>query len=349
MTETLTAPSPQIIVGDLKANGYARARTEFPNTADVIEMLNYVDFLAMNNACSADDLPLPVVSGEQWKLTRSELTQLFFGHIDKKREADLKNIALPNPDIQKALAELSKRRKGQSLEALRRRVSEYLAEHDALVGSAYDYLSRARKTREEIDMIEGGDLSQKMVDDLIKALQETNWNFHKYNGRNVIEFVNRADVMLRYIEPKAGIRYELNCGKYKISVNLDTMQEMMAGHMGTVTNDIVRNIHPHIAETGRVCWGNAEQTIRDAKLRGDLATVLRVTDSLLQNYNEASPYVRIPEFATAIRIRDERERSKHGQKAKAKTAADGDVYEDQEIFDDEPDFEDDYEEGENDE
>ena len=57
-----------------------------------------------------------------------------------------------------------------------------------------------------------------------------------------------------------------------------------------------RYFHPHLSDSGEVCWGNAEGTVSLALARGDFATALELLQALLCTYNHESPYVSFEQF-----------------------------------------------------
>lgn len=345
-TEVVSAPgsaaatATKLKVGELKANGYVRAR-EFKNAKEAMELLNYIDFLAMNNAINVDDLELPIeeTKDQTWKLDRAEINALFFGHAEKKKEQEAKDTVLPPDDVKKAISNLAKSRKENAIARYKATVQARMDDFNSYWLNCEQMIAQAKAAQDSINQLEGVDNSEKMLQNILDTLKVTNWNFLQFDRtHNFIKFVNRSDLILRYIVPQSGIRYETNCGKLLVTINLNNMEVRVAGFERAMPSSIGRYIHPHVSGN-TVCWGNAAATQRDAAIAGDIATILKLLDSLLQNYNEASPYIRIDEFDRQIKMKEEQERRAYGkaqQAAQARTTED--EFFDEDVFDDEPEF-----------
>ncbi len=337
-----TAPPPEqpkgIKVSDLKAGAFTGAKDLFSNSATAIEILNFIEFLGQNNSMSVDDLEIPYKPGEktEWKLTRAEATKLFFGYQEAKATDIKSKIIVPNLDAQKAIGVAMKSRLANSLESIKNTVKDNMRQAGDYDRAALDYLTRARKAQEQLEDMTNFDPA-KRIQDVIEQLQFTNWNFHKFHS-NCLEFVSRSDVMLRHIEPKAGINYELNCGKYLARINLSSMTMSMLRYERNAPTTCVP--HPHVKSDGHICFGNAADAYNKAVVAGDIVALLKILDAMLPNYNPASPYTSIENFKIALQERDRLEKEAYGKKNK--TGEDVAIT-DQDILDDEPEFHDDIE------
>lgn len=322
--------STTLRVGELKANGYSLAKSKFKNTDSVFEILNYIDFLAMNNSTSADELELPE-QGEEWKLTKAEANDLFFGYIEKKG----KEVNLLGDRAKSVVDSYIIQRQSRITSEIESRIEDFIYRYNDHNRQLFDLMRKIRDNRHRLEIIKsssdnGSDLIVSGIDEAIK---QTNFDFLEVDGRKIV-FVHRADLILRYINPSAGIRYELNCGKFQVSIDFSSMNVEVTGYSNYVPNNINAHIHPHIDNEGGICWGNASQDYRDAAQVGDVGKILRIIDALLQTYNEDSPYISINMFAQCINERDERERIKHETPQEEEEC--------EEVFDDEEDFEDEF-------
>lgn len=325
------APESTIKVGELKAGAFSRAKQEFTNNKDLIDIINYIDFLAMNNSISADDLDLPFSASQgkkEWKLTKAEATKLFFDHVEAKKAANAIAIKLPDDSEQDRIRRAFQTNVERHRNEWRSTIQACLNDATTRLSQMYDHLAKARSFQERIDASNPG---VDRLNDILKAIEGTNWNFTQIRG-TVIEFENRADVILRHIEPKAGLNYELNCGRYRLQIEIVNMTPRIYAHKGTVQPAYVPCVHPHVSRHGEVCFGNAQDTVNKAVIVGDVATILRTLDALLPNYGD-NPFISIETFKQAIIERDRREELKHGKE-------DAEAFgEDEECLDDEP-FED---------
>lgn len=346
-TEIITAQPPQLTLGELKAAGFMKIKAVFTNTKDAIDIVNYFDFLANMNAANVDDMPLPYreEAGQEWKLTRQEATQLFFGHLEAKKEAIAANVKLPDNVTILHLERLVINRKSGYLSSLEDDLMSKKADASSTFRSAYEYLGQAKEIQDKIEIIRGGN-PLVLVKQLKDGLPSTNWNFYNYVDSNqIISFVSRTDVILRHIDARSGMHYELNCGKFRLDVRLSDMRLWLKPHEHAVERQDGHHVHPHVDSGGTICFGNGQDAANTAIMGGDVLTILKLLDAMLPNYG-GNPYQALPDFKKSIEKRDARERIMHEQKAKGPQ----EVLEDEEAaIDDEPDFLEEFEFDENEE
>lgn len=341
IVEVAAAPAtsviPRLKVKDLKAGAFSRLKAEFSNHADAIEIMNYIEFLAQNNSTSADELELPYPAEEKlkkWELTRAEATALFFGHIEAKNEELRKSVVLPSDDAQKAIIAAMKSREAQAKASITARLATHTLNAADYNRRANSELALARNLNEQLELMDGSGASETRMTKIMDALASTNWNFHRINGTK-LEFISRTEVMLRHIEPKAGMHYELNCGKFKVSIDLNGMYVNLQRHERCAVGG---HWHPHVDSQGTICFGNGAATYNQAVVNGDVLAILQLIDKLLPNYGD-QPYVTINNFKKGIDERDRLEREAYG-KAKGQKTTQAGTADDQEILDDEPAFDD---------
>lgn len=239
------------------------------------------------------------------------------------------------------------------MDQLKASIDDHLRLADVKALEMVRCLENAKKLQDEIDSASGVDKVTAKLEDNLARLASTNWNFHRF-ANGAIEFVSRTDVILRYIKEAAGLKYELNCGKFKATFPLSSMQVLVTGHERTTQRPgtMSLNIHPHVKANGTVCFGNGADTYNRLVMQGDFVGVLQLLDKMLPHYNSGSPYINIEAFKANLAERDRLEQEAHVKKeAQAAAIARGETLPpelaDQEILDDDPDFTDDviWEEG----
>lgn len=328
-------------VSALKDSGFYLVKEKVENAAELIEMLHYIDFLAQINAVDIGNLELPL-EGDSFKLTKSDVTKLFFGHIENKKE-EIKAAVVPIPantleDIKNSLVNTRDNMRHQQTRIIKQwRDDARFRYHDG-----DELLSQAVKKHRELNSITFDDPAEA-IDKVVNGLPATNWDFHEYDSHDkTISFVSRSDVLLTHKIPEAGMSYELNCGKFRCEIHLENMRVKVVAHKGCVTDrdssepDVDEvNIHPNVNSDGSVCWGNAAGTFEECSMAGDILKVLQILDALLPNYGQP-PYCDIETFQKDINNRDERLRKLREQQEKMPTTAEG-PYGEQEFFADDTD------------
>lgn len=339
MTTEAAVESKTITVGELKANGYTLAK-KCEDKDKVLELLNYLDFLAMNNAFPADGLAVPLNLGS---LERGDLNTLYFAFMEQEKNKDKANIVLPSDSMKKSILASIDRRRETSVARLRSSVERYKSEAINYMSAGDMKLRDARKFQMDIEFMLKEDQTSFM-DGMIESISSTNFNIHHFHERDqIISFVNRSDVILNYKEPKAGIDYSINCGKYMVQIYLVDMGIIFKRFQGNVLeSNSGRYIHPHARDNDAPCWGNAADTVANARVKGDIGTIIKVIDSILQNYNPDSPYVSIEEFKEYTKYRDAENARIHARREAAKQkgetapeeAQEGDEYDDEQFLED---------------
>lgn len=337
-----TASAVMVKVSDLKANGYHKVRSEFKEVQKALELLNYIDFLSATSASPADNLEIPIEDGEI-KLTRKDLNQLFFAAQANDIELEKNNVSLITDEAQAAIRKVLEDRRNKRLSDMEKRIESLMYTAQQSATHMQTTLSEARKERINLEVFKGEDQT-KFIPDVMQAITESNWNFHRFHGGNM-EFINRTDVFLVYTNRKTNESYSVNCGKFKVVININNMSLIVYKSSHNIIGTTSTHMHPHCLDSHTPCWGNAAGLYQKLVLTGDIGGVLKLIDSLLANYNPDSPYIEIHRFAQLAKERDEREAAEYGQRkereARAKdapqptTTGDGNEWDDEDTIDDE--------------
>lgn len=327
-------------VADLKKDGFYLVKESIKNADELIDMLYYIDFLAQNNMVDPGEMALPIEE-DTFKLTKSEVTALFFGHIEEHKEV-LQAAAVSIPESEFArLSEHVVKNRSAYYETKMRTISDYRARAERCIADAENLLTMAVQKNLEINFIRGED-PLIAVKALVDGLHKTNWNFLGFS-MGVLSLKSRSDIMLVHKVPEAGISYDLNCGKFVMQITLSNMAIKMIGDEGSVSSNMGEGwyIHPHVGSSSHVCWGNAKASAEEARLKGDILKTVQIIDALLPNYG-SNPFILIGDFHKNIEKRDERLRREREQKDKAPEPQTG-PFADQEFIEpddlDEPYFE----------
>ena len=282
VTAPAAEPPKNLTVRDLKAGAFSRVKEDFKNPADAIEILNYIDFLAQNNSMSADDLELPFLNDgtkKEWKLDRAETTKLFFGHVEAKSEELKKNVKLPDEAARAAILAAANTRKEASKRRIVDQEKNFIRQATEYYQHAQNQLGEARKMREQIELMEGTD-ETKRLQELVDGIAATNWNFHEFKNGYMF-FVSRSDIILRHIEPKAGLNYELNCGKFKLEIKMDNMSVRMLAFERCVLRALPSRTSTPRQHVGRRMLRQRRSHGSRARVSGDILKMLRLLDALL--------------------------------------------------------------------
>lgn len=98
-------------------------------------------------------------------------------------------------------------------------------------------------------------------------------------------------ITIAHYNAKAGIEMKVPMGSYKVTWFPRQGQVRAVGHVGHITVEGYQ--HPHITSEGGICWGNAVDVHSNGMSNFDPKPSLEALQVILQNYNPASPYVRL--------------------------------------------------------
>lgn len=306
------ASRDELTLSNIKQNGYYFVRHQEglsdEDKDSIIETLNYVEKIALEAGISIYRWnPWQVwglEDGSKKLVTHTgEINRRLFGHYRANRPAipESRATMLKWREQINAGYSLVVRRKLESLKASRRRARQdamrYYNQHVEKLKSVHEYAI-------QIEQFKGSDNGKIDLFPKIEAICSSFWQFFQV-ADNDIDFITSQDVVIKEINPRAGINCVVNLGRLRARLdpvagtlmvlrfknNLNAYDDENECSMGYY--------HPHISEGGRICWGNvSDQAMR---LLSDLkyAEVFQLLASLLMNYNTDNPYCIIQAFENA--------------------------------------------------
>lgn len=128
--------------------------------------------------------------------------------------------------------------------------------------------------------------------DVVKEIHaEGRWKLLRASKvEGFVEFVQLHDTILSWRDRDKAVDVQVNLGRFTARVHLNGHVSIHP-HSGNIEANGYN--HPHTKKNGWVCWGNAQQEVRNAFVANDLKKVLAIVQLFLTEYNDASPYVSI--------------------------------------------------------
>lgn len=139
----------------------------------------------------------------------------------------------------------------------------------------------------------GGMVLPKFEDLIEKVYADPFWSVsHVDKQYYKVKFTSKHAVC-RYVNKTQGVDMTVNFGVFQVEWRILTNDIKVLPISDNLEVD--GHHHPHISY-GVVCWGNAKDTVVNALMAFDIASVLKVVQSILTTYNPDSPYVEMSRF-----------------------------------------------------
>lgn len=179
---------------------------------------------------------------------------------------------------------------------------------DNELGRALDYmrqadqrLREAGKYRAKYELLVGTK-GVDMTEEIMKVLSD---GWYEYD-RAKTERMNREEdqrqvwfttkpITLAYYKQAAGIDLRVNMGRYKVAYM--PLINRIQVHEYTDNTKYREYYHPHVGNEGDVCWGNGYERVTKALKEYKVSDALAILRTLLQTYNDESPYASLQDFA----------------------------------------------------
>lgn len=124
-----------------------------------------------------------------------------------------------------------------------------------------------------------------------------------YTCPNKLLWFTTKDITLTHKNPSAGIDLEVPMGNYYVTVNMETYDVRVK----PCNNNLQYSgyYHPHVNESGRVCWGNAAEVMAQALEDMKPSVALTALQIILTTYNDESPYALLRDFEESYEMNGE--------------------------------------------
>lgn len=258
--------------------------------------LAWVQVLCAQTGDDPKSIPAEVLKVMEAADTKNKLNELYFSWRSQflaqhkvelsaaDRELFTKIITVKNhPEYQEATLKIQRIR--QDVDTYHNRIRDNL-----------------RAMQPWIDKLNALDVKTEMdLYPMVEQVIADGW--YKFNAADTIDKLKRGsrvfmfetpDVVLGFFNRKAGISKSLNMGRF--SVEWRIAENCIIVGMLERNVEVSNHIHPHVASSGSVCWGNAAQVYSQGMMYKDPVEAMRALRVILTTYNAESPYVSIESF-----------------------------------------------------
>ena len=261
----------------------------------------YIAYLAQQTGTHVDQWDLEKVFGltENFKneIGRSVINKKFFQEAEKiKKKTAVKKK--PDVAIKKTItAAVAKRKKHDATELKRlladrteflRLAGEHAMRYQASVSQAAGAARELRRLKK---------INVSVPDQIEKIVKGGFWELHEFVD-DTLSFVTKNDIIISHGNRKALEGTGVNFGKFRVEVELRDAVVEVFPHGNNIYDEAGAYYHPHVDESGDVCWGNAAGSAATFLTDLDIVGLLLLLSTLLSNYNSSAPFVNLEDFVS---------------------------------------------------
>ena len=203
-----------------------------------------------------------------------------------------------NPAIKRVVEETIREEAEERRREAERVVESYLARANEQLDEANYLLGKAAEARRK-----EGDATNKLahlaeeVATICKSWYTLDEARSAADAYKTLHFITDK-VYIRHVNASAGINTTLNMGQYRIAYTpMDASIKVFAHKYNRVSRGYV---HPHVSINNDPCWGDGTSTMMQSLTAFKPSAAFGVLRSLLQTYNDGSPYASLVRFAECI-------------------------------------------------
>lgn len=267
-----------------------------------IKALKYIEGLASKTQTDVSDWDIGVLFAKDsdyeydYVEGKGEINEIFFSHKDKLAKGvegfseEIK--ARVNRDIQAM---------GGDLAYLERELKVNEGERDRWYRTMVQYAQKTAECQWAIDRIKNG-TNPNLVENLDKALRaQTFFRFRAVQGREIV-LHTVADTILTHKNPAQGIDTRLNVGTFNVNFSISGLVPSVHPRANNIFTGERGYYHPHVANNGHICFGEAAARAFKAQVEGDFTTLLTLIAHIISHYSpEGMPYVPLQRLAIGHR------------------------------------------------
>ena len=220
---------------------------------------------------------------------RTEINRVFWTEMEKRKsraevppEVDMANVSLLAADTEQ-LRESILQEQSNQLDKQARTLIQQACDAEYQINSR---LVEANKLRLKSEQLMGR--SRDMRQRVASILELGSWTYQHRTG-SILSFVTNREMILQYRNDPSKEHYRVNFGV--MQANLDVVNAKLYVRAHPEPKVIVDgHYHPHISESGKVCWGDSLDIATKKLVEGDYKTVFSLLYSVLSNYTVGNPY-----------------------------------------------------------
>jgi hypothetical protein len=266
--------------------------------------VQYIELLASQTGTKMEPWDLAVVfgtgkSGHELVTDKTEINKIFFAKIEEIKTKTPAQVFAIEARVAEQIDASTRLNTDRILNDLRRNRDRHILDATRAYERIANSLVEAHRIETSIMAVERREST--VSNQISQLIQENFWDFHELHG-GILKLSTKNDVVLTHKNPAAGVDIRLNMGRYLAHLNLSTMGLSVFPYEDNLI--LSGYPHPHITESGNICWGSASNTVHEKLPTGQVMDVFRILASLLVNYNDSNPYIALAQFQAEAKKRE---------------------------------------------
>lgn len=195
----------------------------------------------------------------------------------------------------------------EQIDSLKRAASAHQGQANIYLRMAQEQLEAMAKVNADIRglLVSGG---HSLVEDIKKLLADGWYTLSQEETARLQRFKDTTDIVafltppitLRDVNHDAGVDQSCDMGRYIVAYRPKQAHIAVYKYKDNVVYG--GYYHPHVGESGSICWGNAAEVATSSLKNNQPSRALTALRTLLQTYNDDSPYASLHNFIDAFEL-----------------------------------------------
>lgn len=281
-------------------DGYKQLREIFGDA--YVDPIKYIEFMASTMHKNIADWELFLDANGKPHTDRKTINQCFMERLAAPSPAAPAPSVAPISDAdRKRIMELSARESVAELNNLKSTLVGIENDMTSYTRNYHTKLGQYREYSQKVDnfVVKTNDSFLKQVESVC-AQGFYKWAGLDANGR--LNFETVGDLILSHQNKAALIDMSVNLGRFKIIADAFTLQVWVKPLERNIV--LYGKVHPHVNNSGEICWGTLSDLFKRAAKNGDFVSVMNAVRDLITSYNHDNPYVALVSYYYAKAIHD---------------------------------------------
>lgn len=294
-------------LSQIQADSYSFLKSSVPAKAfnEQKSVVQYIETLATQTNTRVDQWDIGAIFGAEdralgFVTDKNTINRRFFEHKEKAPQINnTEQIDQIKELLSSQIKSNSQAQREIELKAVRQRYITTMRSATSIESQLLELVKKGSQEYSIISSLEQRDVNYE-VNQVAKMMTDKFWEFHSFDGVS-LTFTTRNDVILKDVNPAAGVNLRVNMGKLKAVVPIKQIYETRV-HRFLNNLDYNGYYHPHIkgiqagTVAGVICWGNAQESARIASTQWELVSFMQLLGSLISSYSKENPYVDLVQF-----------------------------------------------------
>lgn len=264
-----------------------------------VQAIKYIKRLASVSNTDISDWDITGIFGEDGLIAtdRNKINQLFFTYKDSSKKVKTPLHHSTVAAIHK-LQEMRQFGDLKFIESQLKQEEKYMNDHYRAFQNNLANVNRARK---QIDLMKG--YKPNYPAEVAEIVTEGFWKYVEIDttvGEITFETVN--PIVLKDYNPKQGVKYSLDMGKFRLKVKVSENRLKCFPWPENFAYKMDNHPHPHVDRGGNICFGDLKVESQMALAGGNMKQIMDLVQRTITSFDGGSPFVQL---ATLKKVRED--------------------------------------------